>query len=108
VLSKKPEIRWKREIEDIMAIVEVQKKMLNNAVKYLKPGGVIVYSTCTTEIEENMDVVKDFLEKNPDFRIDNAAQYVNKELVNAEGCIETFPHKHGIDGSFAVRLVRQS
>jgi 16S rRNA (cytosine967-C5)-methyltransferase len=107
VLSKKPEIRWKRETADITAIVEVQKRLLNNAATYLNPGGVIVYSTCTTEPEENMDIVKDFLEKNPDFKIDNAGQFVNKELVNADGCIETFPHRHGIDGSFAARLVKQ-
>ena len=106
VLSKKPEIRWKREFEDILALTEIQKNLLNGAVKYLKPGGVIVYSTCSTEQEENMDVVKDFLEKNPDFKIDNASQYVKSELVNAEGCIETFPHRHNIDGSFAARLVR--
>lgn len=107
VLSKKPEIRWKREMEDIYALAEIQKKLLSSAVKYLKPGGVIVYSTCSTEPEENMDVVKDFLEKNPDFTIDNASKYVKHDLVNAEGCIETFPHKHNIDGSFAARLVRK-
>jgi 16S rRNA C967 or C1407 C5-methylase (RsmB/RsmF family) len=39
--------------------------------------------------------------------IDSASKYVNRDLVNAEGCIETFPHKHGIDGSFAARLVRK-
>lgn len=107
VLSKKPEIRWKREMEDIYALAEIQKKLLSSAVKYLKPGGVIVYSTCSTEPEENMDVIKDFLEKNPDFEIDNASKYVKHDLVNAEGCIETFPHKHNIDGSFAARLVRK-
>lgn len=106
VLSKKPEIRWKREFEDILALTVIQKRLLNSAANYLKPGGVIVYSTCSTEPEENMDVVKDFLEKNPDFKIDNASQYVKSELVNAEGCIETFPQKHNIDGSFAARLIR--
>lgn len=107
VLSKKPEIRWKRELKDVLSLSELQKKMLNAAPKYLKPGGVIVYSTCTTEQEENMDVVKDFLEKNPDFMIDDASKFVNKELVNPEGCVETFPHRHGIDGAFAARLIRK-
>lgn len=107
VLSKKPEIRWKREMEDILALNETQKKLLSNAANYLKPGGVIVYSTCSTEPEENMMIVKDFLEKNPDFYIDNASQYVKHDLVNADGCIETFPHKQGIDGSFAARLVKR-
>ncbi len=106
VLSKKPEIRWKREMKDILSLAELQKKLLNNAAEYLKAGGVIVYSTCTTENEENMDVVKDFLAKHPEFKIDNAAQFVRREIVNADGCIETFPHKHNTDGSFAARLVR--
>lgn len=108
VLSKKPDIRWKREIEDILNLAKLQRKMLENASLYLKPGGVLVYSTCTTEPEENIEVVKDFLSAHPEFTIDNASKYVNKELVNLDGCIETFPHRHGIDGSFAVRLVKQS
>lgn len=107
VLSKKPEIRWKREMEDILALNEIQRRLLASAASYLKAGGVIVYSTCSTEQEENMDVVNDFLEKNPDFTIDNASKYVNRDLVNPEGCIETFLHRHGIDGSFAARLVRK-
>jgi 16S rRNA (cytosine967-C5)-methyltransferase len=108
VLSKKPDIRWKREIEDIINLSRIQIKLLENASKYIKPGGVIVYSTCTTEPEENVDIVKEFLAVHPEFSIDNASAYVSKDLVNEEGCIETFPHKHGIDGSFAVRLVRKT
>lgn len=108
VLSKKPDIRWKREIEDIISLSKLQRKLLENASKYIKPGGVIVYSTCTTEPEENIEVVKDFLASHPEFTIDNASKFVNRELVNEEGCIETFPHRHNIDGSFAARLVKQS
>jgi 16S rRNA (cytosine967-C5)-methyltransferase len=108
VLSKKPDIRWKREIEDILNLAKYQKKLLQNAAKYLKPNGVIVYSTCTIEPEENMDVIKDFLLKNPEFKIDDASKYVSGVIVNADGCIETYPHKHNIDGSFAVRLIKQS
>jgi 16S rRNA (cytosine967-C5)-methyltransferase len=107
VLSKKPEIRWKRELKDIVYLSGVQMNMLENAVKYLKPGGVIVYSTCTTEPEENLEVISKFLELHPEFKIDDASKYVNKELVNTEGCIETFPYKHNMDGSFAARLVKQ-
>jgi 16S rRNA (cytosine967-C5)-methyltransferase len=108
VLSKKPDIRWKREPEDIIRLSKYQKNLLCNAAKYLKPGGVIVYSTCTIEPEENMDIIRDFLANNPDFKIDDASKYISKELVNAEGCIETYPHRQNIDGSFAARLVKQS
>jgi 16S rRNA (cytosine967-C5)-methyltransferase len=108
VLSKKPDIRWKREVEDIISLSKLQSKLLENASKYVKPGGVIVYSTCTTEPEENIEVVKGFLAAHPEFTIDTASKFINKELVNEEGCIETFPHRHNIDGAFAARLVKQS
>jgi 16S rRNA (cytosine967-C5)-methyltransferase len=108
VLSKKPDIRWKREIEDIIGLSKLQRKLLENASSYVKDGGVIVYSTCTTEPEENMEVVKDFLASHPEFVIDDASRYLSKDLVNGDGCIETFPHKHNIDGSFAARLVKKN
>jgi len=106
VLSKKPEIRWKREPEDILELSKLQKELLENAAKMIKDGGAIVYSTCSTEQEENMDIVNDFIEKHPEFKIDDASKYVDKSLVNEFGCVETFPHRHGIDGSFAARLIK--
>jgi 16S rRNA (cytosine967-C5)-methyltransferase len=104
VLSKKPDIKWKREIEDIMKLQTLQLEILENSVKYLKPGGVIIYSTCTMETEENMDVVKLFLEKNKNFEIENAGKFVSEKVVNADGCIELFPHINNVDGAFSVRL----
>jgi 16S rRNA (cytosine967-C5)-methyltransferase len=106
VLRKKPDIRWKREIEDINQLVKFQNAILNNAANLLKSGGVIVYSTCTTEPEENFLLIQDFLKAHPEFIIDDASKYVNQALVNSNGCVETFPHKHHMDGSFAVRLVK--
>lgn len=106
VLSKKPEIRWKREPENVLELVNIQKEFLENASRLVKEGGIIVYSTCSTEKEENMDIVNDFLERHPEFRIDDAAKFVDRSLVNEQGCVETFPHRHGIDGSFAARLIK--
>ena len=74
----------------------------------MKPGGVLVYSTCTTEVEENRDVVKDFVAKHAEFSVESAQQYIKPQLVNSEGYVETFPHKHGMDGSFAIRMRRGS
>ena len=107
VISKKPDIKWKRELEDICKLQALQLEILENSIKYLKPDGVIVYSTCTTEKEENIDVVHKFLEKHPEFKIDKADKYVNKRVVNEEGCIETFSMKNFVDGSFSARLVRE-
>jgi 16S rRNA (cytosine967-C5)-methyltransferase len=107
VLAKKPDAKWKREPEDILKLVTTQRSLLENAAAHTKPGGILVYSTCTTEPEENVELVHQFLASHPEFTLERASQFVKPELVHPEGYIETFPHKHGMDGSFAVRLRKQ-
>jgi 16S rRNA (cytosine967-C5)-methyltransferase len=107
VLAKKPDIKWKRDISDLHKLREVQLQFMESAARLLKPGGVLVYSTCTTEPEENQGVVQEFLRTHSDFQLDHAGQYVSKDLVTTDGYIETFPHRHEMDGSFAARLVRK-
>ena len=104
VLAKKPDAKWKREPEDLLNLVSIQRSILANAATLVKSGGVLVYSTCTTEPEENIEVIRTFLSVHPEFHIDPAAQFVNPQLVHADGYVETFPHRQGMDGSFAVRL----
>jgi 16S rRNA (cytosine967-C5)-methyltransferase len=106
VITKKPDIKWKREAEDILKLQTIQLEILERASEYVKDNGVLVYSTCTTEIEENSDVINKFLEKHPDFKIDNAVNYVDREVVNENGFVELFPHIHNIDGAFGARLVK--
>jgi len=108
VLAKKPDIKWKRDILDVYKLARHQKDLLANAAKFVRRGGVLVYSTCTTEPEENQEVVRDFLSSHPDFSVVPASEFVSSDLVNSEGCVETFPHRHGMDGSFAARMVRMS
>ncbi len=107
VLTKKPDLKWKRDISDIIKLGKIQAELLENASRLVKPGGVVVYSTCSTEPEENQEVVKKFLAMHPEFELEHAGKFVNSDLVNAEGFVETFPHKHGMDGSFAARLVKK-
>ncbi len=104
VLSKKPDIKWKREVEDITKLQKLQLDLLESSLKYLKPGGSIIYSTCTVEYDENFSVVKSFLEVHPEFTIEDAHNYVTPKVVNTNGCVELFPHTHFSDGSFAVIL----
>ncbi|MEW5800080.1 MAG: 16S rRNA (cytosine(967)-C(5))-methyltransferase RsmB [Bacteroidota bacterium] len=106
VLAKKPDIKIKREMRDIVDVVKSQERLIENASKLLKSGGVMVYSTCTIEPEENFNLVKKFLEQHPEFSIDPASKYVNEKLVHPDGYVETYPHRHGIDGSFAIRLIK--
>jgi len=104
-LAKKPDIRWKLEIDHLRVLVRTQREILANAARLVKPGGVLVYSTCTIEPEENMHNVEWFLQEFPEFRLDRAEQYLDEHLCQ-DGALQTFPHVHHIDGAFAVRLIK--
>ena len=108
VLAKKPDAKWKREPEDLINLVQTQRAILENAAKHVKPGGILVYSTCTTEPEENYDLIKSFLAEHSEFSVESAAQFVNSRIVSPDGYIETFPHRNAMDGSFAIRLKKAS
>ncbi|HUL45232.1 MAG TPA: 16S rRNA (cytosine(967)-C(5))-methyltransferase RsmB [Bacteroidota bacterium] len=108
VLRKKPDIKWRREPEDIVRLAKQQFLLLESAGRLLKPGGVLVYSTCTSEPEENEQIIDAFLQHHPEFHTEDAGRFVNKSVVTQQGFIATFPHRHHIDGSFAVRLVKSS
>ena len=69
VLRRHPELRWRRQPEDFARFAILQKSMLQQAAPYLQPGGVMLYITCTTEVEENEAVVRDFLASQPDFAL---------------------------------------
>ena len=103
-LSKKPDAKWNRDRTDIDSLAGLQRALLENASQLVKPGGVLVYSTCTTEPEENVMNVRSFLEAHPEFRVEPAGEFVKQDVVQADGFVETFPHIHGMDGSFAVRF----
>jgi 16S rRNA (cytosine967-C5)-methyltransferase len=108
VLAKKPDIKWKRDITDIIKMSKMQKELLENAARLVKPGGILVYSTCTIEPEENLEVVNRFLSAHPEFVAEDARQFVSPSVVSAQGAVETFPHMHGVDGSFAVRMAKKT
>ena len=104
VLAKKPDVKLKRESEDIRDLVRLQNRLVENAAGLVKPGGVLVYSTCTMEPEENFGIIRTLLEHHPEFEIDRAGQYVQPSLVTPDGFVETFTHRHAMDGSFSIRL----
>ncbi len=107
VIRKKPDSKWKREPEDIRLLSEIQSAILENISKLLRHGGVLVYSTCTIELEENQKVVKSFLTRHPDYVLEPADVLVDRALVGREGFIEILPHRHDMDGAFAARLRRK-
>ena len=108
VLSKKPDIKWKREPKDIYELQTLQLELLEKASEYVKTNGVLIYSTCTIENDENIDVVRKFLELHSDYFIDDAKKYLPADVVGTSGCMELYPHIHNTDGAFGARLIRKA
>lgn len=108
VLSKRADLRWRRDEEGLKRAVELQEKLLEEAANMVKLGGRLVYSTCSLEPEENMDQVHKLLEKMDDnFELQPLEDYVPEEVLAEDGfAYQTFPHIHGCDGHFGVLLKR--
>ncbi len=103
VIAKKPDIKYKS-ISDIERLPSVQLRVLTGASKYVKKGGVLVYSTCTVSPLENEEVVKKFLLENPEFSLVPAELGAN--LTAEDGMMTFYPHIHGTDGFFAAKMVK--
>ena len=104
VLAKRSDIRWRKKKSDIKMLSTLQLALLNNASKSVKKGGVLVYSTCTMEPEENWEIIEEFLVKDKSFNVENAKKYIDESVVDNNGAVATYPFKHYIDGSFCVRM----
>ena len=103
-MSKRADIRWRRSIDDILEMHLLQRKILWASTAFIKKGGVIIYSTCSVEPEENWMVIDAFLRSHSNFSIENAGNYVPEEYVDEKGALYTYPSEHQIDGGYAVRL----
>jgi len=101
-----PEIKWRRRQSDIARLSRLQKKILQSIAGYLKPGGVLVYSTCTLAREENDRVIEEFCAGHKEFELHPAASYLPPQARSmARGAyFEALPQRHNTDGFFAARL----
>jgi 16S rRNA (cytosine967-C5)-methyltransferase len=109
-LRSHPEAKWQKSERDIERLSKLQKKILSRVSSYLKPGGVLVYATCTLSREENEEVVEDFLSRHEDFVLEDAGACLPRAARDlARGhYLLALPHKHGTDGFFAARLRKVS
>ena len=110
VIRRKPDIKWNTKEEDIEELTEIQYKILLNASKYLKKGGVLIYSTCTNNKRENEDIVERFLSENKEFKIDtidNIHEEFVKDVFNM-GMLELLPDKNGCDGFFICKMTKST
>ncbi|MBU1182633.1 MAG: 16S rRNA (cytosine(967)-C(5))-methyltransferase RsmB [Proteobacteria bacterium] len=108
VLRRNPDAKWKLQEKKLSQYKKRQLLFLDNLANLLKPLGIMVYAVCSTEPEENEDVIKEFLINRPDFGIDNVLHLPESvgTLFNSSGFIKTYPHLNNMDGFFSVRLVR--
>lgn len=107
VIRRNPEAKWRLQPADFARFAERQTALLENVSKRLKKGGVLVYATCSTAVEENERVVEDFLSRHSQFVLENGAELFPEgtELFSA-GYLRAWPHRHGTDGFFAARIKR--
>ena len=105
IIRRKPEIKYK-EKEEFRELPPIQKKILENAAKYVKVGGTLIYSTCTIQDNENIDIINEFLQKHKNFELAPIKE-VNVDLDNQEkGYMKIYPNVHDMDGFFISKLIR--
>jgi len=111
ILRRHPDGKWRKSLETIEKLKKTQWKIIHNASQYVKPGGVMVYSTCTLNHEENECMIEAFLSfmKN-DFTIENPLPDLPHQcnlLITTQGYLQSFPHRDFMDGFFGARLRRR-
>jgi 16S rRNA (cytosine967-C5)-methyltransferase len=105
-LRHNPEIRWRLDLSDFAELRDKQTCILDHASVVVRPGGLLLYSTCSLERDENETVVTDFLKAHADFEI--APLELRPGLSTETGAVRTWPHRQGVDGFFAIPFRRKT
>lgn len=103
IIRKKPDTRYKK-LDDLFALPVIQASILENAARYVKPGGTLVYSTCTILPTENEDVTTAFLAEHPEFS--KEAFVLPQPVGETDGQLTLWPQRHGTDGFYICRMKR--
>jgi 16S rRNA (cytosine967-C5)-methyltransferase len=110
VIRRNPEAKWRLKPDDITRLAATQTTMLGNAMRMLKPGGVLLYSTCSTSQEENEAVVQDFVSRHGNCVLENMNNIFPdyRGLFTPDGMFRAWPHRHGMDGFCAARIRKKT
>ncbi len=99
-LRRGPDLRWRINPEDFGSMPALQRALLETAARHLAPAGRLVYATCTFRPAENEDVVRDFERHHP--QLTRVWPQVDRQLLDDDGFVRTWPHRHGTDAFFAA------
>ena len=105
--GKHSDLRWSKTADDVKNLAKIQTAMIDRAAKLVKPGGVLVYSTCTIMRAENDQIIEEFLLRNDKFEIDPASQFFPDKIATERGFVKTYPNVYDLDGAFCARLKRK-
>lgn len=115
VIRRRADLRWQKEEQDLQEFPPLQLAILERAASCVKDGGALIYSTCTTEPEENFELVKKFRSAHPEFEPVNLVDALPFTLEEprdiqqaSKGMIQLMPHRHGMDGFFLAKFRRTS
>lgn len=100
LLRRKPEIRYDKTMKDVHNLARIQLGILNSAAQLLKKNGELVYSTCSITIEENEQVIAEFLKKHPEFEI----MPITLSKVQSKESLKILPDTYGSDGFFIAKM----
>jgi len=109
-LRRDPDLKWSRSLDDLDRFASAQAEMLRHAAAIVRPGGELIYATCSSEPEENDDRIREFLHGHAEFAAAPRSVLgarVDASLINAAGQLQTRPDLHGLDAFFAAVLVRR-
>ncbi len=110
VIRRHPDIRWNRTPEDLLRYQEIQSAILDSAAQLLAPGGTLVYATCSTEPEENEEVIQKFLATHSGFLLSDCRDVLPQNgahFVDSMGFFKTLPGQDDLDGFFGARLIKK-
>ena len=108
-LRRNPDLKWRQSAEDIAELALKQRNILASAAQLLKPGGRLVYATCSILFEENQAIVENFLANNGDFGLVDSQEILRAQqiAIDCGELFQVFPHRHNTDGFFAAVLEKR-
>jgi 16S rRNA (cytosine967-C5)-methyltransferase len=104
-LRRRPEARWRRQPADVPALARLQRELLGSAITLTRPGGVVLYATCSPHLSETVGVVADALRRHPVTALDTRPLFAGVDDLGDGPYVQLWPHRHGTDAMFAAALL---